>query len=67
MRQLTTMPNKRAAHMKRTTITVDKQMHAWSMDEARRLGINDFSTFVRMLIAREKGKRKGGQDGASKS
>lgn len=53
--------------MKRTTITVDKQMHAWSMDEARRLGINDFSTFVRMLIAREKGKRKGGQDGASKS
>jgi hypothetical protein len=40
--------------MKRTTITVDQPLYAWAMAEAKRRGINDFSTFVRTLIAAEK-------------
>lgn len=56
------MPNKRAPHMKRTTITVDEELYLWAMEEARRLGINDFSTFVRTLIAKDK--KKGGKDEA---
>lgn len=40
--------------MKRTTITVDVELYLWAMAEAKRRGINDFSTFVRSLIAKEK-------------
>jgi len=48
------MPNKRGKNIKRTTITVDDDLHKWAMEEAERLGVNDFSTFVRILIAAEK-------------
>jgi Arc/MetJ family transcription regulator len=48
------MPNQRAKHIKRTTITVDDDLYAWAMDQADQLGINDFSTFVRTLIAAER-------------
>ncbi len=48
------VPNQRASFMKRTTITVDQSLYAWAMAEAKRRGINDFSTFVRTLIAAEK-------------
>jgi hypothetical protein len=48
------MPNQRAIGVKRTTITVGADLYAWAMGEARRRGINDFSTFVRTLIAAEK-------------
>jgi Arc/MetJ family transcription regulator len=51
---LSHMPNQRAAHIKRTTITVDDSLYAWAMQQARRTGINDFSTFVRTLIAAER-------------
>lgn len=40
--------------MKRTTITVEKASHAWAVAEGQARGINDFSTFVRVLIAAEK-------------
>jgi hypothetical protein len=52
------MPNQRAANIKRTTITVGADLYAWAMAEARRRGINDFSTFVRTLIAAERNKEK---------
>lgn len=48
------MPNQRAAHIKRTTITVDDSLYDWAIKQARKTGINDFSTFVRTLIAAEK-------------
>jgi hypothetical protein len=48
------MPNMRAANIRRATITVGRELHAWAMAEAHRRGINDFSTFVRTLIAAEK-------------
>jgi predicted CopG family antitoxin len=48
------MPNQRAAHIKRTTITVDDSLYEWSIKQARKSGINDFSTFVRTLIAAER-------------
>ena len=44
--------------MKRTTITVEKASHAWAVAEGQARGINDFSTFVRVLIAADK-KRMG--------
>ena len=47
------MPNSRAANIRRTTITVGLHLYEWAMGEARRRGINDFSTFVRTLIAAE--------------
>jgi hypothetical protein len=51
------MPNQRASNIKRTTITVGaRSLYAWAMAEARRRGINDFSTFVRTLIAAERKK-----------
>jgi hypothetical protein len=52
------VPNHRASSMKRTTITVDHFLYEWAMAEARRRGINDFSTFVRTLIAAEARKNK---------
>jgi len=51
---LSHMPNQRAPHIKRTTITVDDGMYAWAMKQARKTGINDFSTFVRVLIQAER-------------
>jgi hypothetical protein len=48
------VPNQRAASIKRTTITVDESLYVWAMAEAKRRGINDFSTFVRTLIAAER-------------
>ena len=48
------MPNQRAANVRRTTITVGKELYAWAMTEARRRGLDDFSTFVRALIAAER-------------
>jgi hypothetical protein len=48
------MPNQRAKNMKRTTITVERASHAWAVAEGQARGINDFSTFVRVLIAAEK-------------
>lgn len=50
------MPNKRAEGLKRTTITVDVEFYLWAMAEAKRRGINNFSTFVRVLIAEERRK-----------
>ena len=50
------MPNQRASGLKRTTITVDVELYLWAMSEAKRRGINNFSTFVRVLIAEEKRK-----------
>jgi hypothetical protein len=47
------MPNKRAANIRRATITLDDDVHAWSLEQSRKLGLNDFSTFVRHIIARE--------------
>jgi hypothetical protein len=44
--------------MKRTTITVGYDLYEWAMVEARRRGINDFSTFVRVLISAEKDRRR---------
>jgi hypothetical protein len=52
------MPNQRADNIRRTTITVGKELYAWAMAEARRRGLDDFSTFVRSLIAAER-KREG--------
>lgn len=52
------MPNQRKPSLKRTTITVDRQLYQWAMEEARKRGINDFSTFVRTLIAAEKCRKK---------
>ena len=52
------VPNQRAAGLKRTTITVGADLYAWAMGEARRRGINDFSTFVRTLIAAEQLREK---------
>ena len=51
------MPNKRAEGLKRTTITVDVELYLWAMTEAKRRGINNFSTFVRVLIAEERRKQ----------
>jgi hypothetical protein len=48
------VPNQRASSMRRTTITVDESLYVWAMAEAKRRGINDFSTFVRTLIAAER-------------
>jgi hypothetical protein len=48
------MPNQRAEGLKRTTITVDADLYLWAMAEAKRRGINNFSTFVRVLIATER-------------
>jgi hypothetical protein len=48
------MPNQRADNIRRTTITVGKELYAWAMAEARRRGLDDFSTFVRSLIAAER-------------
>jgi hypothetical protein len=50
------MPNQRAENIRRTTITVGKDLYAWAMAEARRRGLDDFSTFVRSLIATERKK-----------
>ena len=52
------MPNQRAQDIRRTTITVGADLYAWAMAEARRRGINDFSTFVRTLIAAERNKER---------
>lgn len=52
------MPNQRASDMKRSTITVGRELYAWAMAEARRRGLNDFSTFVRALIAAERNKER---------
>jgi hypothetical protein len=52
------MPNQRAANVKRTTITVGKELYAWAMAEARRRGLDDFSTFVRALIAAERNRER---------
>ena len=52
------MPNQRATNVKRTTITVGADLYAWAMAEAKRRGINDFSTFVRTLIAAERNKER---------
>jgi hypothetical protein len=52
------MPNQRADNIRRTTITVGKELYGWAMAEARRRGLDDFSTFVRSLIAAER-KREG--------
>jgi hypothetical protein len=52
------MPNQRASNIKRTTITVGLHLYEWAMGEARRRGINDFSTFVRTLIAAEQLREK---------
>lgn len=51
------MPNKRAEGLKRTTITVDEQLYLWAMSEAKKRGVNNFSAFVRVLIAEEKRKQ----------
>ena len=48
------MPNQRAENIRRTTITVGKELYAWAMAEAKRRGLNDFSTFIRSLIAAER-------------
>jgi hypothetical protein len=50
------MPNQRAENIRRTTITVGKELYAWAMAEAKRRGLNDFSTFIRSLIAAERKK-----------
>ena len=52
------MPNQRASNIKRATITVGADLYAWAMAEARRRGIDDFSTFVRTLIAAERNKER---------
>ena len=52
------MPNQRASNIKRTTITVGADLYAWAMAEARRRGIDDFSTFVRTLIVAERNKER---------
>jgi hypothetical protein len=52
------MPNQRASGVRRTTITVGADLYAWAIGEARRRGINDFSTFVRTLIAAEQLKER---------
>jgi hypothetical protein len=56
------MPNQRDPSMKRTTITVDESLYQWAMSEAKKRGINDFSTFVRTLIASEKRAKKHEKD-----
>jgi hypothetical protein len=48
------MPNQRDPRMRRTTITVGDALHAWCLAEAKRRGINDFSTFVRIVLTKEK-------------
>jgi hypothetical protein len=60
------MPNQRSSKMKRATITVEHEIHAWALSQAKHLGINDFSTFVRMLIAKEKN-RKGDKKNAPRN
>jgi hypothetical protein len=60
------MPNQRAKNMKRTTITVEKDSHAWAVAEGRARGINDFSTFVRVLIAAEKKRTERGKKNEKK-
>lgn len=52
------MPNQRASDIKRTTITVGRDLYVWAMAEARRRGLDDFSTFVRALIAAERNKER---------
>jgi hypothetical protein len=52
------MPNQRAANVKRTTITVGRELYAWAMAEARRRGLDDFSTFVRTLIVAERNRER---------
>lgn len=47
------MPNQRAAHIKRATITVDRKLYEWAKATAEKTGINDFSTYIRTLIAAE--------------
>ena len=51
------MPNKRAEGLKRTTITVDVALYMWAMAEAKRRGLNNVRTIVRVLIAEEKRKQ----------
>jgi len=51
------MANQRASGLKRTTITVDVDLYVWAMGEAKRRGINNFSAFVRVLIAEERRKQ----------
>ena len=48
------MPNQRADNIRRTTITVGKELYAWALAEAQKRGLNDFSTFIRSLIAAER-------------
>jgi predicted CopG family antitoxin len=48
------MSNQRGENIRRTTITVGKDLYAWAMAEAKRRGLNDFSTFIRSLIAAER-------------
>jgi hypothetical protein len=52
------MPNQRAANIRRTTITVGRDLYEWAMAEAKRRGIDDFSTFVRTLIVAERNKER---------
>jgi hypothetical protein len=47
------MPNKRAANIRRATITLDDDVHAWALEQSRKIGLNDFSTYVRYIIAHE--------------
>ena len=52
------MPNQRASNIKRTTITVGRDLYVWAMAEARRRGLDDFSTFVRTLIVAERNRER---------
>lgn len=47
------MPNQRASNIRRATITVGHDLYDWAKATAEKTGINDFSTFVRTLIAAE--------------
>jgi hypothetical protein len=51
---VTLMPNKRKAGIRRATITLEDEWHLWALRQARHLGINNFSAFVRFLMAAEK-------------
>jgi hypothetical protein len=52
------MPNQRADNVKRTTITVGCDLYSWAMIEARKRGLDDFSTFVRTLIVAERNRER---------
>lgn len=33
-------------------------MHAWALDQAQSIGVDDFSTYVRMLIKQDQDQKK---------